>query len=726
MSPKPAEPAGFIGLRSDGTSYVTTPPVKTMRPQVGQLINNKYRLTRLLGDGGMGSVFEAQHEVLGKAVALKFLHPELARRQGLVQRFLQEARVSAKIDSRHVVKVTDVEQTPTGLPFMVMELLKGKSLQALYEDNYRDGKRLAYEDALKYSSQMLDGLEAAHDEGVVHRDLKPDNVMIVEGKKGEPYVKLLDFGIAKLKINGELYKGLTRPGVIMGTPEYMAPEQVFSADAVDARADIFSCGVIFFEMLAGRRPVGGDEAHQIAAAYLSGNIAKLLDLAPHVPPGLADIVHKAMAPDPKERFASVADFKTAMEPFTKDLAKVSLTTAPPNVTPAISDVAPKPSQEPAGHAAASSKAADLGPEFAGTVAAKSPDGWSVDGAAVSSKPDGAATDKVSHPYIGDDIAAISAKLQAAAGHPKEAPKFDSTVEGQPFFPGSTAAYKPPADAKPASVPPPGSRVAGVVRPGGTDIDKAAPLPATASYDAAAPIASYPMVQTPVYAAPRKRRRSGIGFGSILLIGSVVAGAVVAGVYAYEQSGKHKTKDDTKTVALPTKSATTTEPVTQTSVVSVAPDPQPTYTPPTVATTQTSPRPTTPGPRPTGPKPSASNTSIIPTVIIPSTWPPFDLPIPGMGTSTTKKPEDEPKKPGKPKLEPIPHGALEPIQSAIPIQTEPQKPKAEPSKQADSRPTLKLPRPKASTPRSETASKPESKTVHGRVVPVGKKILAPKR
>jgi serine/threonine protein kinase len=142
----------------------------------------------------MGSVFEAQHEVLGKAVALKFLHPELARRQGLVQRFLQEARVSAKIDSRHVVKVTDVEQTPTGLPFMVMELLKGKSLQALYEDNYRDGKRLAYEDALKYSSQMLDGLEAAHDEGVVHRDLKPDNVMIVEGKKGEPYVKLLDFG----------------------------------------------------------------------------------------------------------------------------------------------------------------------------------------------------------------------------------------------------------------------------------------------------------------------------------------------------------------------------------------------------------------------------------------------------------------------------------------------------------------------------------------------------
>jgi len=127
-----------------------------MRPQVGQLINNKYRLTKMLGDGGMGSVFEAQHEMLGNAVALKFLHPELARRQGLVQRFLQEARVSAKIESKHVVKVTDVEQTPTGLPFMVMEFLRGRSLQTLYEDNYRAGRRLGYEEALKYAVQILD------------------------------------------------------------------------------------------------------------------------------------------------------------------------------------------------------------------------------------------------------------------------------------------------------------------------------------------------------------------------------------------------------------------------------------------------------------------------------------------------------------------------------------------------------------------------------------------
>jgi serine/threonine protein kinase len=236
-----------------------------MRPQVGQLINNKYRLVRLIGDGGMGSVFEAQHEVLHTSVALKFLHPELSRRQGLVQRFLQEARVSAKIQSPHVVRVTDVEQTPTGLAFIVMEYLNGTSLQNLYEELYKAGKRLSYEEALNYALQMLDGLEAAHDEGIVHRDLKPDNVMIVKGKRGEPLVKLLDFGIAKLKINGELYKGLTRPGVIMGTPEYMAPEQVFSADQVDGRADIFSCGVMFFEMLAGGPPGGGRPGHPFSA-----------------------------------------------------------------------------------------------------------------------------------------------------------------------------------------------------------------------------------------------------------------------------------------------------------------------------------------------------------------------------------------------------------------------------------------------------------------------------
>ncbi len=285
-----------------------------MRPQVGQVINNKYRLLRLVGDGGMGSVYEARHEVLGTSVALKFLHAELSKRSGLVQRFLQEARVSAQIQSPHVVRVTDVDQTDSGA-FIVMEYIEGKTLQTHYEELYKAGIQLSYPDALEYSMQMLEGVEAAHRTGIVHRDLKPDNVMIASDAKGRPLIKLLDFGIAKLKVSGEIDRALTRPGVIMGTPEYMAPEQAFSADAVDARADIFSLGVIIFEMLAGRRPVGGDDPHQIAGAYLSGQIAALTDLAPGIDAGLAVAVHRAMAPVAKDRWATIAELRDAMEPF---------------------------------------------------------------------------------------------------------------------------------------------------------------------------------------------------------------------------------------------------------------------------------------------------------------------------------------------------------------------------------------------------------------------------
>ncbi|NUQ76297.1 MAG: protein kinase, partial [Polyangiaceae bacterium] len=315
-----------------------------MRPQVGQTINNKYRLLRLIGDGGMGSVYEAQHELLGTTVALKFLHPELSRRSGLVQRFLQEARVSAQIHSPHVVRVIDVDQQAGGLAYIVMEYLEGKTLQTLYEDLYRAGQRLAYADAIEYAMQIIEGVEAAHAAGIVHRDLKPDNVIITRGKKGEPLLKLLDFGIAKLKVTGQLDRGLTRPGVVMGTPEYMAPEQAYSADAVDARADIFSLGVIVFEMLAGRRPVGGDDPHQIATSYMTGQISRLTDLAPHIAPELAAVIHRAMAATPNDRFASVGDFRAALEPFALKLKGAS-PTAP--ATPVHSGSTPSPAISPA-------------------------------------------------------------------------------------------------------------------------------------------------------------------------------------------------------------------------------------------------------------------------------------------------------------------------------------------------------------------------------------------
>ena len=286
-----------------------------MSPRVGQVIHNKYRLLRHVGDGGMGSVFEARHETLGTTVALKFLHLEFSRREGLVQRFLQEARASAQIQSPNVVRVSDVDQTATGDVFIVLEYLEGKTLQAIYEELYRAGRRLAYADALDYGTQILEGVEAAHRAGIVHRDLKPDNVMVTIDPKGAPLLKLLDFGIAKLKVIAGGAPGLTRPGVLMGTPEYMAPEQTSSAGTVDVRADLFSIGVMIFEMLAGQRPTGGEDPHELAAAYHSGRISRLADLVPGIAPELAEVVHRAIAARPDERFASVADLRAAIEPF---------------------------------------------------------------------------------------------------------------------------------------------------------------------------------------------------------------------------------------------------------------------------------------------------------------------------------------------------------------------------------------------------------------------------
>jgi serine/threonine-protein kinase len=280
----------------------------------GTIVNGKYRVVRLIGEGGMGSVYEAVHEGLNARVALKLLHPDLAK-TGLGPRFLQEARAAARIKSPHVVSVSDVDQTAGGLPFMVLEFLEGKTLQALYEHLYKNGESLPYADALDFAIQICEGVEAAHEAGIVHRDLKPDNVMITSGHKGAPLLKLLDFGIAKLEDKSDPKSVRTRPGVIMGTPEYMAPEQAFAADTADTRADVFSLGVMIFEMLAGHRPVGGDEPTEIALAYLTGRIPHIRDLSPTVPPEIDAVVFKAMAPKPADRLQSVKLLRESLEPF---------------------------------------------------------------------------------------------------------------------------------------------------------------------------------------------------------------------------------------------------------------------------------------------------------------------------------------------------------------------------------------------------------------------------
>ncbi|MBM4363781.1 MAG: serine/threonine protein kinase, partial [Deltaproteobacteria bacterium] len=253
-----------------------------MLPDPGALVGGKYRIVRRLGEGGMGTVFEAVHEHLGSRFALKFLNPDLARRPGVVARFLQEARLSATIRSPHVTQVIDVDQSEEGDPYFVMELLEGESLERLLT---REG-RLPLPLAIDLSIQILAALEAAHAHGVVHRDLKPDNVWLVS-VPGGLHVKLLDFGVAKLRRDGEALAVATRPGALMGTPEYMAPEQAISADQVDARADLFSFGVIFQRMITGSRPFVQTDPREVLEVLLRGAVTPLAVRAPELPPDLA-------------------------------------------------------------------------------------------------------------------------------------------------------------------------------------------------------------------------------------------------------------------------------------------------------------------------------------------------------------------------------------------------------------------------------------------------------
>jgi len=275
---------------------------------VGQVIGGKYKLIRVVGDGGMGTVYEAEHLLLGTRVAVKVLHPDMVQRTGLIDRFLQEARVSAQIQNPHVVRVTDVDRSSDGVAFLVMELLQGEPLSKTLERE----RALDIAVACDYTLQILDALESAHAIGVVHRDLKPENVFLTR-LNGAAFLKLIDFGIAKLRRTEDDSKNLTSFGTLMGTAEYMAPEQAFSADQVDARADIYAVGVMLFEMIAGSRPVTGENGRIVAVKVERGEVTPLVKVAPHVPPELAGLVHRAMAFRPELRFASAMDMRQALQ-----------------------------------------------------------------------------------------------------------------------------------------------------------------------------------------------------------------------------------------------------------------------------------------------------------------------------------------------------------------------------------------------------------------------------
>ncbi len=288
-------------------------------PLLGTTMRGTYRILRTLDQGGMGMVFEAEHVRLKRRVAVKVLAQHLAKDQHALARFNREAEIISQLQHPHVVQVTDFDTTEAGEPYLVMELLAGRSLAALLESE----RCLPLADAVRIAHQVSSGLAAAHAANIVHRDLKPANIFLAEVVAGQgALVKLLDFGISKRAGAG---KGLTGEYDILGTPDYMAPEQALGKTAqVDHRGDQYALAVITYEMLAGRTPFAGDDVMEVLRQVISAQAPPIEQLAPHVPVEAGAVLRRAMAKDPNERFGSIIEFASA-------LVRASGTSLPPPV-----------------------------------------------------------------------------------------------------------------------------------------------------------------------------------------------------------------------------------------------------------------------------------------------------------------------------------------------------------------------------------------------------------
>jgi serine/threonine-protein kinase len=288
-------------------------------PAPGSIFAGKYRIERLLGAGGMGYVLAAVHLQLDERVAIKMLLPSMAQHAETVERFLREGRAAVKIKSEHVGRVLDVSSA-NDTPYIVMEYLDGVNLDELLA---RD-KRLAPQVAVDYVLQACEAIAEAHALRIVHRDLKPANLFLVHKPDGTPVVKVLDFGISKMTApEGAEQMSMTRTSSILGSPLYMSPEQLKSARVVDERSDIWSLGIIVFELLSGAPPFIAETIAELGALVLTGQAPDVRGPAPETPAGLAQAVARCLRTKADERFPSVAELAAAMAPHGSESARAS-------------------------------------------------------------------------------------------------------------------------------------------------------------------------------------------------------------------------------------------------------------------------------------------------------------------------------------------------------------------------------------------------------------------
>jgi len=281
-------------------------------PKTGDLIAAKYRIEQLIGVGGMGAVFSATHQYTGKRVALKWMLPELAKDEDAVRRFMREARAAGRISHPNVVDVYDVGQHDDSY-FLVMEYLHGEPLTSALAR--RD---LTPTEVLTLLLPAMRGVAAAHRQGVVHRDLKPDNIFLAYEEDGvRREAKVLDFGISKLASDDQTSMHLTRTGAVIGTPYYMSPEQIRGTGEIDRRSDVYAFGVILYEALSGQVPFMAETYGALVLEIATGTPQPLTELVPNLPLELSRIVLRAMARDVSARYPTMEDLIAALEPFTR-------------------------------------------------------------------------------------------------------------------------------------------------------------------------------------------------------------------------------------------------------------------------------------------------------------------------------------------------------------------------------------------------------------------------
>ncbi len=284
-------PADGIALEKEGDSLI------------GATLAGKYRVDARLNEGGMGTVYRGTHVLMDKTVAIKVLRPSLAADEKIVARFSREARAASRISHPNALSVTDFGEDDSGHVFLVMEYLSGKTLKQLI----REEGPLPLARVVDITRQIGDALHAAHSQGVVHRDLKSDNIMLLDTMTGD-HAKVLDFGIAKInEPDGAVDTNLTAPNLVIGTPQYMSPEQCSQDSEIDARSDIYSLGVILYEMLVGHVPFSGDSPTMVMMKHLQEPVPSVLEERKDVPASVSRVVARAMAKVPDNRYQNVAE-----------------------------------------------------------------------------------------------------------------------------------------------------------------------------------------------------------------------------------------------------------------------------------------------------------------------------------------------------------------------------------------------------------------------------------